>query len=148
MDLRSSIRHLLYRFFNYRPSDFAWPIYDKNGRRYWAGYDQDEGYDFPWSFSVGRYNQIVGLINIGWDENSKDIDLGDVFIVTKYRNRGIGTAFLQWFIQILRNQGAKCITGFVHPEDWEKLSSLVDWYKRNGFTVTGKNERYVLSMLL
>ncbi len=146
--MKGDLRHLLFHYFNVRPSDTTRPIYDKSGRRYWAGYEIDETENFPCAFGVYRFNHTVGLINFVWDKNTKEIDLGDLFIVPKYRDQGIGAAFFHWFVQVVRTYGAQQITGVVHPEDWSKLHRLVGWYKRNGFTVTGKNERYVLSMRL
>lgn len=148
MSLRSEIKFWLYRWFNIRPEGLTYPVNDKAGRTYWIIYDNDREDEFPFEFHLWRHGHLVGLIRCIYEDENKMVEIGDLFVMEKHRNQGVGAAFLQWFIQFTREHNAIHITGNVHPEDWNKLDHLIAWYKRNGFTVIEKNGKHLLYMKL
>ena len=70
------------------------------------------------------YQFHIGRINFGGQPNT-----------VSYRNRGIGTALMDFLKQAARQQGVKEIEGAVSHQDIESASHLLAWYGKQGFRI-------------
>lgn len=57
-------------------------------------------------------------------------------LTADYRRRGIGSVLLDLVITTARNRGASRIEGMVVEKDVAANPTLLDWYRRSGFSVT------------
>lgn len=53
-----------------------------------------------------------------------------------FRQRGLGSAMLEFLIAEAEELGAVGISGFITPDDARKTPYLFDFYRHHGFTVT------------
>ena len=74
---------------------------------------------------VRAWNQFhIGSVNFGGKPKT-----------TSYRNRGIGTALMDFLKRYAQQQGVKEIEGVIAHHDNQNTSQLLVWYGRQGFRV-------------
>jgi ribosomal protein S18 acetylase RimI-like enzyme len=75
------------------------------------------------------------------DKNDGGLELTDISILEQYkdlRRRGLGKRMLMRFIEQAKREGAVYIEGFAKSHDGEKMDYILEWYKRQGFKVSGR----------
>lgn len=112
-------------------------IHDKRGRRYLA-LSSDEN---PPPCRLSAYRQTwfgglkpVGYVNLHWEEAGA-LELCDIVIEPRYRNRGLGSALLRQSIALARGHGIQHIKGRIVRKDTRDTPHLLDWYRSHGFAV-------------
>jgi GNAT superfamily N-acetyltransferase len=88
----------------------------------------------------GRQNkkEPAGLIQLsGWSRERPDnLVIENIQIVEPaHRHQGLGTAMLRKLLDIARENGVKHIQGRVVENDIRETPGLLDWYRREGFSV-------------
>lgn len=131
------------------------PIYDKHGHKYRLAMVEDEHgiYSQLWDncYPVGRLNlvfhppdkwEITDIVvfdeiqeEVGWLQRLALGFTGHKPQKVDYRNRGLGTALLQFVEERARQRQVKCIIGSVTKKDYAAWPELLNWYAKNGFVV-------------
>jgi len=57
-----------------------------------------------------------------------------------FKRRGWGSKLLEIAVENARNQGYRCINGELEPDDCSTVEELIQFYKKNGFTITKKED--------
>lgn len=135
-------------------------IYDKHGHMYRLVVAEDEQWIHAclWDnrYSVGRLNVVFRSPDeweiadiILFDEIPDRLSVlhrlwlglrGRKPQLRNYRGRGLGTALVQFVEDRARHQSVKRITGKVVQKDYGSWPELLDWYAKNGFMITPKND--------
>ncbi|MCL4529056.1 MAG: GNAT family N-acetyltransferase [Chloroflexi bacterium] len=124
--------NLLERLFNAPPTRDARTISDKQGRRYWMVWDDDE--EAPVSY-LWYHGKIIGQAKLLW--TNPVMQLADIRLFKpEYMRKGIGSALLQEVISYARTRRAQSISGWIARRDAEVNPDLFRWYRRHGFHVT------------
>lgn len=63
------------------------------------------------------------------------LEIADLIIEPAYRNRGLGTAVLQYVLGIAQSRGIEVIEGRIVGRDLQVTPHLADWYRRHGFAL-------------
>lgn len=132
---------LLNRWFNLPPYKGAEYIQATNGKKFWIlwrGQDEDIA-----KFRVYYYRMPVGHVNVV-EEDNKIMCLADIFIKEEYQRLGLGKKMMKLLIQRAKQMGYQEIYGQIKPSNGNTLEYLQEWYKRQGFTVTGNQILYEL----
>lgn len=130
-------------------------IFDKYGVVYRVDVDDSDG-TFLQMWIIHR-NHCVGLARC-WTHSGEKFELDDVTIFNNvyrperlwllilrilcrrpqrgisYRDKGLGSAFLEYIKRYAREKGYRRITGFIASQE-KPMSVLVPWYRRHGFEV-------------
>lgn len=71
----------------------------------------------------------------GYVETGRHINLGNIRVQSKHRLRGIGEAMLAELENQAKLFGAEKISGKVNDSDAKDTPGLLEFYRKNGFTV-------------
>lgn len=127
---------LLHRLFNLPPNPNDNFIVDKYGEKFWIYWHGDSLVHL----SVIYRGRQVGEVKMIWDHN--DLIIGDIIIFPRYnlRKRRLGKAMMGETIHWAKEQGAILLEGWLQPDELTTEDYLVEWYRRQGFTIT-ENKR-------
>lgn len=73
-------------------------------------------------------------------ETERHINLGNIHVQPNHRRKGIGSAMLAELDNQARLSGAEKISGTVNDSDEKETPGLLEFYRKNGFTVGKRDE--------
>ena len=117
---------------------------DRQGRAYSIYWDADE-----WEAVLLYRGRGVGRLELVW--RPPCLELADLTIAPRHRDRGLGSAVLEAVIALARQREIREITGSILRKDLARLPHLPAWYARHGFRlmpVSSGARAYDLSLLL
>jgi acetyltransferase len=79
-----------------------------------AGPDLELVADY-WNVETGKH-QIIGAASLVTVEGTKEADMG-IIISDRYRRRGLGTDFIQRFVEVGHDRKLERLTGIIHLEN-------------------------------
>ena len=129
------------------PAPAHWQhIADRHDQPYWLVDDSDEsGAHVEILIDVPRYvwqrpqRRRAGYMYLTWPE--PDIMcLADIRVEPPYRACGLGTLLITMAKRYARDFEARRIVGWVPHPDLAETPHLLEWYKRQGFTVKRPSE--------
>ncbi len=141
---------LFQHWFNHPPSRDTPFITDKYGEKFWIQWEENEQFAFLDVLYRGRF---VGRVNLDFSKPGEAI-IADIRIFRihrrddKLRKRGLGKAMLQEAISKARERGAGLVWGWIVPDEFTSVEYLVEWYRRQGFDVHGKDGKYTIKKRL
>ena len=129
-------------------------IFDKQGTAYKVFIDDSDGHFLQ--MRIIHQNKGVGLAQC-WAHSSGEFELNDIIIFdkvyrptpygcllfavwtsflgpTNYRDKGLGSAFLEYIKRYAEENGYQQITGFIVSQE-KTADFLISWYRRHGFEV-------------
>ena len=98
---------------------------------YQLGVHKQRWEEKPW-FVIQMHTKPIGTLSIHHLEQY--VRFGEFYLLTDYRNRGIGTHILKKFLEECDEQSRKVALEYLK---WSPVGSL---YKRNGFKITNQND--------
>jgi len=116
----------------------------------------DTGGEVIFFFAYWRKTRRVGLVQGLWQDNREflisDLLVYDELLISKtpflpfekwgnFRKIGVGKRLLREMVSFAKNNGAARIYGSVVPGDVRANGDLLDWYRREGFTVRDPDEK-------
>ena len=133
---------ILQRWFNF-PYRLGDPyITDKQGRKFWVAWDEDESVASLYVFYRGFPR---GNVNFVWDKDKdKCLILADIFTDPKFRCQGLGYAMWQESMIWARKNRAIYIWGWIQPHDGATLEDDIRWYQRQGFRVEPEENKHYI----
>lgn len=134
----SVISNFSFRWLNKCSLSQGIPIITKKQQRYWIFLDDLP----PFQITVARYGKPCGLMRIKWQEN--EIELCEISIFKKNRDKGLGTAFLQWLISYASRNGVKTIWGIVAPDKELNFDQIKNWYLEMGFHLESPKSKIIV----
>lgn len=78
--------------------------------------------------------RFVGYVNLVWKSHDV-LEFSDIIIEPHYRNRGVGTAVLQYVFALAQSRGVAIIEGRIGGRDFRVTPHLAEWYRRHGFAL-------------
>jgi GNAT superfamily N-acetyltransferase len=81
-------------------------------------------------------------------ETGRDINLGNIVVQPTHRRRGIGSAMLAELDRQARLFGAEKISGKVNDSAEKETPGLLEFYRKNGFTVGKSGEGWEIVKIL
>ena len=117
---------------------------DRQGRAYSIYWYADE-----WEAVLLYRGRGVGRLELVW--RPPCLELADLTIAPRHRDRGLGSAVLEAVIALARQREIREITGSILRKDLARLPHLPAWYARHGFRlmpVSSGARAYDLSLLL
>ncbi len=116
---------------NKPPTPNAPFVMDKDGRKYWVAWQNE---DIRPSLALSHRGQVVAHVYMEW--GPKGLVIVDIVIdKPRFKKRGLGTVMLNEVIAFAQSKGMKLITGLVPRKDCEEDAHLLEWYARRGFKV-------------
>ena len=134
-----SPRKLYLYWFNPPPQHDTPYITDRNGEKYWINWSYFKTLD---RLYVSYRGFIAGRVNLLWEKDG-GVTLADIVVFYHcrkkdwLRGRGLGKAMLQETIRRAGENGAKYIRGWIQAGEHTSVDYLAEWYRRQGFMVTG-----------
>jgi GNAT superfamily N-acetyltransferase len=137
---------VLQRWFNVPPYKGAPCLIDKYGEKHWYGWWEREA---DISLDLRYRGRPSGIVDLFWNDDG-GLTLADIFVPNRdnLRQRGIGKAMKQETVRWAKEKGAKYIWGFLVPHDGVTMEYLVEWYGRQGFQVTSKEDKRFIYLSL
>ncbi len=127
---------LLQLLFNAPPTPGAPFLLDRDGRKYWFAWHNE---DVRPSLSLSFHGRVVAHVYTEWCPNG--LVIVDIVIDKPgFKRRGLGTVMLKQVVDFAKSKGAKSITGLISKQDADDDPHLLDWYRRRGFTVRAAQE--------
>ncbi|MBF6612281.1 MAG: hypothetical protein IVW55_04055 [Chloroflexi bacterium] len=121
----------------------TYTLRDKHGRVFTMAVGQEDPFGSRWWVLSGSRRKRGQAAAIGYveavrmpDDPPDTLTLADIRIeVPSDRHGGLGTALLGTLFSIAQRQGVRYIHGLVTPKDQHATPGLLDWYRREGFSV-------------
>ncbi len=83
----------------------------------------------------------IAYVNLSW-QHPPVMQLADIKIEEAYRNRGIGIGLMRLTMDVARQQHLTRVEGLVTTDDLAETLHLLDWYRKQAFTVD-ESQRYI-----
>lgn len=88
-------------------------------------------------------DEIMGNIKVlESPPGSKICWIESINVNKAYRRKGWGSKLLEIALNYAKSEGFHCLIGQVKPNDDLKTSDLIDFYKKNGFTLTRQDDSF------
>ena len=123
------------RWFNVAPQANAKYFTDNQGEKIWISWsDRSEEMSRLYSRHRGYPAGMVTFIK----EDKDLLTLADIHVTQNYRHRGIGKGLMQEALKWARKNNFRKIKGLMMGHDGISEEYIREWYKRQGFHVTGR----------
>ena len=107
------------------------PLDTHDGHRYWLLVDGER--DTLTKLTVYRRGGRVAHVSLFYDEGV--LEIGNIYIGSQHRRKGLGSALLNVIKDIARKRGAAVIEGILVERDVAPYPKLPQWYEKHGFVV-------------